>query len=386
MRGFCGRKSSPLTRPSGPSPPSAGFLRGQNLASLQARAAPPSRTDGQEYRMEREADDFARSSGPTSVIGGTGPGLPFDFSRIKIHADLAADTACRALNARAFTFGRDVFFAAGEYDPAHAAGRKLFSHELAHILQQEAAGEAWIQRKPRDPPGPKPSQVGRFTEAEYQAWLSSHPKASRERVGPWLPASIYKQYTTRWFASRGYFYSGRVVMDYSSGGYDEVWLNSGENGREYRVYREPARPKAAVESKERVQEDDPADPDVVEAEDYVRDRSAEKVRLILLVKELHRKIGSAEYNGLYDKYRMLEDNYLHELDQNKERVLELWRASQNDDSRDELSDVADELSRQKGSWPYGTEWSPRPDLPRSPGDNLTIKKPVTVTPTGPITF
>jgi len=87
-----------------------------------------------------------------------------------------------------------------------------------------------------------------------------------------------------------------------------------------------------------------------------------------------------------DRYRTLEDEWLKQLDENKERVHDLWKASDDNDSRDELSDVEEELGRLKDSWPYGAEWGSRADLPKAPGDNLTIKKPVTVTPTGPITF
>jgi len=388
MRQFAGRKTappltaSPLTGAAGAQQLSANGLHGRDRTAVPlsagARGEPLSLSQSRspDDRLEREADRFARASAP---------GRDFDLSRIRIHADPAADTACRALDARAFTLGHDVFFAAGEYDPVRPAARELLAHEFAHVLQQEAAGEARIQRQPKDPPKDAPPR--QLTEAEYKAWQRAHPKASNERVGPWLPAPIYKQYTKQWFTSRGYFYSGRMVMDTSSGGYDEVWLNNAGDGREYRVYREPARPKAAETKKPEVDVDEePADPDVLEAENYSKDRAAEKKNLIRLVEELHRKIGTPEYNGLYNRYRTLEDEWLKQLDENKERVHDLWKASDDNDSRDELSDVEEELGRLKDSWPYGAEWGSRADLPKAPGDNLTIKKPVTVTPTGPITF
>jgi hypothetical protein len=383
MRQFAGRRTaSPLTGAAGTRQLSPGGLHGRDTTVVPFRASALrelpslSRAGSQDDRQEREADAFARASAPSP---------DFDLSRIRIHADPAADAACRALDARAFTLGRDVFFAAGEYDPVRPAARELLAHEFAHVLQQEAAGEARIQRQPKDPPGSKAAPIRQLTQAEYKAWQRAHPKATSERVGPWLPATMYKQYTKQWFTSRGYFFSGRMVMDTSSGGYDEVWLNNAGDGREYRVYREPERPKAA-ESKKVEVDDEPADPDVVEAEDLSKDRAAEKKHLILLVEELHRKIGSPEYNGLYNRYRALEDDWLKRLDDDKERVHDLWKASDNNDSRDELSDVEEELGRLKNSWPYGAEWGSRADLPRAPGDNLTIKKPVTLTPTGPITF
>ena len=44
--------------------------------------------------------------------------------------------AARALNARAFTVGHDIAFAAGEFRPDTAAGRHLLAHELSHVVQQ----------------------------------------------------------------------------------------------------------------------------------------------------------------------------------------------------------------------------------------------------------
>jgi hypothetical protein len=63
--------------------------------------------------------------------------LGHDFGSVRIHTDsLAADSA-RALNANAYTVGHDIVFAAAQYDPASTAGRRLLSHELAHVVQQD---------------------------------------------------------------------------------------------------------------------------------------------------------------------------------------------------------------------------------------------------------
>jgi hypothetical protein len=62
------------------------------------------------------------------------------FAGVRIHTDAEAITLNRALNARAFTVGRDIFFSHGEYDPGNASGRELLAHELTHVLQQGGAG------------------------------------------------------------------------------------------------------------------------------------------------------------------------------------------------------------------------------------------------------
>lgn len=57
----------------------------------------------------------------------------------RLHTGGLAHTLARTVSARAFTVGRDVFFAAGEFRPHTTAGRRLLAHELAHVVQQHRA-------------------------------------------------------------------------------------------------------------------------------------------------------------------------------------------------------------------------------------------------------
>jgi len=59
-----------------------------------------------------------------------------DFSQVRVHADGEAATAARSVQARAFTLGSHVVFAAGEYQPSSRTGRHLLAHELTHVAQQ----------------------------------------------------------------------------------------------------------------------------------------------------------------------------------------------------------------------------------------------------------
>jgi len=63
-----------------------------------------------------------------------------DFSRVRVHTDARAAALSANLNARAFTVGSDIAFATGEYRPGNIVGEALIAHELAHVVQQEAAG------------------------------------------------------------------------------------------------------------------------------------------------------------------------------------------------------------------------------------------------------
>src|SRR5512133_2961401 len=64
------------------------------------------------------------------------PQFGHDFSRVRIHADAAAAESALAVNALAYTVGRDIVFATGRYAPATPAGRGLLAHELTHVVQQ----------------------------------------------------------------------------------------------------------------------------------------------------------------------------------------------------------------------------------------------------------
>lgn len=83
------------------------------------------------------------------------PRFGHDLGRVRLHTDTGASSSARALNARAYTFGHDIAFGAGEFASDTIAGRRLLAHELAHVVQQGTAqaleqrgGDARVQRKP----------------------------------------------------------------------------------------------------------------------------------------------------------------------------------------------------------------------------------------------
>jgi hypothetical protein len=76
---------------------------------------------------------------PESVRAFFEPRFGMDFRGVRVHADARAAQLVRAVNARAFTVGRDVFFGAGEYAPEIDKGRRLLAHELAHVIQQNTS-------------------------------------------------------------------------------------------------------------------------------------------------------------------------------------------------------------------------------------------------------
>lgn len=62
----------------------------------------------------------------------------YDFSRVRVHTDDKAAKSARAVGAAAYTVGRDIAFAAGQYAPETSSGRRLLAHELTHVMQQHS--------------------------------------------------------------------------------------------------------------------------------------------------------------------------------------------------------------------------------------------------------
>ena len=62
-----------------------------------------------------------------------------DFGGVRVHTGAQSDNLNKAIQARAFTTGQDVFFRSGEYSPSSAAGQELLAHELTHVVQQNGS-------------------------------------------------------------------------------------------------------------------------------------------------------------------------------------------------------------------------------------------------------
>ena len=71
------------------------------------------------------------------------PRFGADFGGVKVHTGPKAKQVSGELGARAFTYGRDIFFNQGEYQPETREGKRLLAHELTHTIQQRGV----IQRK-----------------------------------------------------------------------------------------------------------------------------------------------------------------------------------------------------------------------------------------------
>jgi len=71
-----------------------------------------------------------------SELGFFEPRFGYDFGQVRVHTDARAAETARALDARAYTMGRDIAFMAGQYAPETTIGKRLLAHELTHVIQQ----------------------------------------------------------------------------------------------------------------------------------------------------------------------------------------------------------------------------------------------------------
>ncbi|MBX3252069.1 MAG: DUF4157 domain-containing protein, partial [Myxococcales bacterium] len=123
--------------------------------------------DAPDAPAEREADRAAETSAPIAMReaasggepspglrsildshAGRGASLPdtvretleprfdADLSDVRVHAGGEAHRLATGLGAKAFTYGSDIYFREGAYDPASHEGRKTLTHEVAHTVQQ----------------------------------------------------------------------------------------------------------------------------------------------------------------------------------------------------------------------------------------------------------
>ena len=140
--------------------------------------------------LQRKASDHSESSAVPSIVHEVlrSPGQPLDpstrafmeprfehdFSQVRVHTDARAAESARAVNALAYTIGRDVVLGEGLYRPESSAGRSTLAHELTHVVQQQH-GETQT--------GTAPVEIGPAGDAyEREADMAAHQVARGESI------------------------------------------------------------------------------------------------------------------------------------------------------------------------------------------------------------
>lgn len=100
-----------------------------------------------------------------------GYSLGTDFSQVRIHNNQQSESLNQQYGARAFTFGRDIYFDRGEYQPGTRSGDHLIAHELTHVVQQAKGSPQQIQRS--NQPWPFNGRVINNSAAAVTVWDDS---------------------------------------------------------------------------------------------------------------------------------------------------------------------------------------------------------------------
>ncbi|MCC7564815.1 MAG: DUF4157 domain-containing protein [Methanomicrobiaceae archaeon] len=105
-------------------PSRAGILQRRDAGHIPPIVHEVLRSPGQP--LDRRTREFMES------------GFNHDFARVRVHTGAKAAESARAVNAKAYTVGRDLVFGTGQYAPETGEGRQLLAHELTHAMQQSA--------------------------------------------------------------------------------------------------------------------------------------------------------------------------------------------------------------------------------------------------------
>lgn len=108
----------------------------QRMRAIQARTSTlqrklPAGVEAFEVNLQRRTGGWSL---PKEVQTKMEAAMSADFSDVRIH--VGPEVA--SIGAIAFTWGSDIHFAPGYYNPHSVHGQQLLGHELAHVLQQRA--------------------------------------------------------------------------------------------------------------------------------------------------------------------------------------------------------------------------------------------------------
>jgi hypothetical protein len=130
------------------------------------------------------------------------PRFGHDFSQVRVHTDSNATQSARAVNARAYTVGRDIVFGGGQYAPETHQGRRLLAHELTHTVQQGTHATPADSTLELGSPGGVPEveaeqMASRFSASPSQQFSAGNNPMREGRVSAAVPlGNIQRQFIT----------------------------------------------------------------------------------------------------------------------------------------------------------------------------------------------
>jgi hypothetical protein len=101
-----------------------------------------------------------------------------DFSRVRVHSDIAAEQSAREMNANAYAVGHHLVFGAGQFAPATPAGLRLLAHELTHVVQQSCGNSPNVLQAQ---PGPRPRK-----KPDWEPEIEAETRSAHVDIGKTL--------------------------------------------------------------------------------------------------------------------------------------------------------------------------------------------------------
>jgi hypothetical protein len=121
------------------------------------------------------------------------PRFGADFADVRIHTNREASETARAINARAYTIGRDIVFDKDEFQPENVTGKRLIAHELAHVMQHNS-NESISGSTPTIRMAPKVTRMEPLMVTpslkEIDERLSKHEEEINDRIDEWTKAGV----------------------------------------------------------------------------------------------------------------------------------------------------------------------------------------------------
>ena len=128
---FAAAPPPPLSNPTDNSPKNAAttISRAANNGETMATTTPS-------FEATLRSRQGLGSPMPDGVRSFMEPRFGADFSRVRLHTDHNAARLTRQVQAQAFAFGNNIYFANGKFSPNTQSGQQLLAHELTHTIQQ----------------------------------------------------------------------------------------------------------------------------------------------------------------------------------------------------------------------------------------------------------
>ena len=99
-----------------------------------------------------------------------------------MHGDAQAAAAAASVAARAFTVGRHIVFAAGEFAPHRPEGTHLLAHELTHVLQQDHTADLLSERLELAPEGDRAEREAQAVADRFMHGLTGSGQSITDPV------------------------------------------------------------------------------------------------------------------------------------------------------------------------------------------------------------